>query len=125
MINIQYWLMYHPYYDSECELGQSIRNAQKEGVPVDLSIMNDALIASGNASKSFPYLFSNTTDVDYREAQFVMGGKAVLYSDLKRYWSTAGDHFVDDLDMCAEYNNFDFGEDDGVVDDMALVKEGS
>ena len=141
MINVQHWLMHHPYYDSECELGVMIRNAQREaieregkGVPVDTEIMQAAGVACGKETTSFPVFFSNTTDVDFREAMFVMGNRAVLYSDLKRFWSLLGDSGEDNvLDTCAEFSceyadeecNIDNGEEYQVAGNSALLKQGT
>ena len=138
MINVQYWLMYHPYYDSECELGQTIRNAQKEsierenkGVPVDSNMMDKAFPASGNSAKCFPHLYSNTTDMDFREAMFVMDSEAVVYADLKRFWITAGSA-DDDAGATMEFNtgyddeiDDEYDDESIVTDNMALVRDGT
>ncbi len=64
--------------------------------------------------------------MDLREAIFVMGNGAVLYSDLKRFWSKVGDTCDEDVDLCPAYN-CDDGEEDRVADNdnMVLVKGGT
>ena len=132
MINVQNWIMYHPYYDSDCQLGNTIRNAQKEsierenkGVPVDSDMMEAAFKASGNTSNTFPHLYSNTTDADFREASFVMAKGACVSEDLKRMWCDAGDGVTDVHEDVTDNYEFassgDGSEEDHIEQDTSAV----
>lgn len=137
MISIQYWLMYHPYYDSDCAMGRVIRNAQAEqissshlGVPVDDVMLEKGLIeGSCTDEDEFPRFYDNTTEYDASEALFVMNSPAVTKDDLKQ-WIIDQSEPVGTTDEVEFGTCSDMADDDdindntpSVVDGMALVKD--
>ena len=94
MVNVQYWLAYHPYYGSDSKLGDALIRAQAEqfvvegmGVPITIAMLDRAKARS--PVQKYPYLFDNTSEQMYQEAQFVLGRNSTTYGDLDRF--NAGD----------------------------------
>ena len=94
MIAIQYWKIFFPYYGRECELSDTILNAQADqffvegmGVPITQEMLETA--KQKNTQNVFPFLLQNTTMQMYEEARFVQSLSSCTYGDLGR--RNAGD----------------------------------
>lgn len=108
-INIQYWLIYQIFYNSGCDVGNTLQAAQRQhcdferrGIPIDADSLYEAIEEQTNRDGEYPYLFKGTTDRDYDEAKYVMAQGAVTYEDINSYWLFGND---DDNDV--EFHNHD------------------
>ena len=138
MVCIQYWLMYHPYYDSECAVGRAIRAAQSEqincaklGVHVGDKQLDGGLISGGcSVGDDYPRFFDNTSEYDASEAMFVMSCPTVTKEDMKKWHVKQSEaSYVNDLepDFCPDAALWDEenvnDEKQSVVEGMSLVKD--
>lgn len=137
MVSIQYWLMYHPYYASDCAIGRAIRVAQSEqidcaklGVPVDDQKLDGGLISGGGCVvDNYPRFYTNTSEYDASEAMFVMSCPTVTKEDMKKWrveqsessYNNSEPDFCTNAALCDEENVND--EKQSVVEGMSLVKD--
>ena len=100
MVQVQYWLAYHPHYGDESLLGRALLEAQSDtfvvegcGVPISRDIFRKIKVPMG--TEGYPMLSQNTTQEMYNEAIFAMTCKACTYGDLDRF--RTGDMSVSNL----------------------------
>lgn len=107
MVNIQFWLTYHPYYGENNDIGYALMQAQTNqidvanfGVPITKDMLHTAKtfpteISSPGKKVTYPILSVGTSQTDYDMATFVMNEDCCTEQEL---WKKMSESIYDDND---------------------------